>query len=434
MASVSSLPAINVSACSGWTPQQLNLYNALPVFFQEREVAFRKKYGNWKMMFGKQPWEPNKGPLGRGIVSEPPPTLRQFAFPNALATACAKKDIIQTRERTFDFVLKHHKFESPTFQWYASFNDFIEKKIVKNLDFVLQWQEEFSSQFYRGFMFHQAPAMMFCDSSTEVIDYAAPIGDGNDAGTSGKSNAYLQARIATMGSPGNLSLRSLFYALDVLEEDLKAVPYQSGTLKDDSFLNDKFMLMTSSEAYNNFINDPFLKENRRLDLDIVQEGFKGNLLGRITTCLHSNPLRILVAGDGSISFPAPEAIEENPSAPNFGQTVVNCDYRKTQYEVAFLCGAKGYNIIDVGPPPAEFSTGNSADRVSHLQWNGKPRLTDRINVPCTDDLGGTQWEQNAYDEFLKIISYMVMGVAAETSRNVLPIVFKRARGITTSIV
>lgn len=431
---IRSLPAINVDACSGWTPQDLQLYNALPIFMQEREVMYRKKYGNWKMMFGKQPWEPNKGPLGRGVIIEPPPQLRQFAFPNALATACAMKDIIQIRERTFDFVLKHHKFESPTFQWYAAFNDFIEKKIVKNLDFVLQQQEEFTSMFYRGFMFHQSPAMMFADHSTSVIDYSAPRGDGDAAGTTGKSNAYLQHYLAGMGSPGNLSIRSLFYALNVLEEDMKAVPYQSGTLKDDSFLNDKFLLLTSSEAFNNFINDPFLKENRRIDLDIVEEGFKGSILGRITTSLHSNPLRILVASDGSVSFPAPETIEENPASPDFGQTVVNPDYKKTQFEVAFLCGAKGYNMIEVGPPPSEFGSGSGADRIGRLQWNGKPRLTDRMNVPCMDSDGNTQWDPNTYDEFLKIISYLVMGAAAETPRNVLPIVFKRARGITTSIL
>jgi hypothetical protein len=69
-----------------------------------------------------------------------------------------------------------------------------------------------------------------------------------------------------------------------------------------------------------------------------------------------------------------------------------------------------------------------------LKWNGRPRITDRFNVPCTDDLAQVRYEPNTYDEFLKTISLMVMGIAGETTRNVLPIVFKRARNVTTSLL
>jgi hypothetical protein len=425
---ISSLPAINQSFCSGWTPQDRTLYNALPLWMVEQEVKFRQKYGNWRRVFGSFPWTSNVGHTIRGIVSEPPPTLRQFAFPN-LTTSPALKDVIQYRERTFDVTLRHHKFESPVFSWEPAFTDFVEKKLTKNLAFILDWQENFSSQFYRGFMFHQSPVMMFCNSATNVFDDTCPIGTGNTAGTDGKSNAYLQAQILQMGSPGNLSIANLFQALNYLEEDSKAVPYQSGSVKDDSFLNDKYLLMTSSEAYNNFINDPFLKENRQLDLDIVEEGFKGSILGRITAALHSNPLRILVSSTGTISFPAPDTIQENPSAPNFGQTIRNPDYRNAQYEVAFLCGAEGYAMVDVGAPPGDF-TAENGQRFTKLTWNGKPRVTDRINIPCPD--GGTP-DANEYGEWMKAISYMVMGVAPSVTRNVLPIVFKRARTITTNL-
>ena len=427
------MPATDVLACQSWTPQQLNLYNALPLWMIEREQQFRKKYGNWKQLFGNLKWEPNKGPLGRGVVTEPPPTLRQFAFPEALDSACATRDLIQFRERTFDIALYHHKFESPTFQWLPSFNDFVEKKLMKNLDFVMQWQEDYQAQYYRGFMFHQSPAVMFCDHKTLPIDDLAPVGNGNAAGTSGKSNAYIAGRVVDMLAPGNLSIKNIMFAYNYLNEDALAVPYQSGTAKDDSFMNDKYLLMTSNEAYAGLMNDPFLKEMKNCDMNVVTDGFKGSIGGVITSKLHSNPLRILRAADGTISFPAPESIQENPSASNYGQTVRNCDYRNAQFEVAFLCGAKGYSIVDVGAPPGDF-TGAGPDRISRLQWNGRPRVTDRINIPCTDGSGGTFFEPNAYDEFLKIISYMVMGAAAETTRNVLPIIFKRSRGITTSIV
>jgi len=434
MATIPALPAINTDACSGWTPQQLNLYAALPAWFVEREVAYRKKYGNFKRIFGSMDWVPNKGPTITGIITEPPPTLSQFNFPALMSVSCAKKDIVQARQREFTVQLAHQKFESPVFQWLQSFNDFVTKMVTKHLDFVFRWQEERIAQYYRGFVFHQAPAIMWCDDASLVIDDLCPIGVGNNDGTAGKSNAYLQSRVATLGAPGNLTLKSLFFGLNYLEEDALAVPYQSGSAKDDSYLNDKFLLLTSSEAYNNFINDPFLKENRQLNLDIVTEGFKGSLFGRVTTALHSNPLRFDVAADGSVSWPAPETIQENQQAPNFGQTVRSCAYRNAQFEVAFLCGMNGYDIINVGPPPAEFAAGG-ADRLGRLRWNGRPYLTDRINVPCEDSEGnpGTP-DPNSYNEFLKIQSYCAMGIAPVTTRNVMPIVFRRARTITTSIV
>lgn len=433
MPAISAFPKADAEACSGWNPQELSLYNKLPKWFIEREVAFRKKYGSYKRIFGSIPWTPNKGSTITGVITEPPPTLRQFAFPNALSTNAAKRDIIQHRERTFDVTLKHHKFESPVFQWLASFEDFIAKKITKNIDFVMRWQENYISQFYRGYMFHQSPAMMFCDHTSSIIDDGAPIGEGNAAGTSGKTDAYLQARLVEMVGAANLSLKNLVYALNYLEEDALAVPYQAGSAKDDSYLNDKFLLITSSETFNSWINDPFLKEMKACDLNVITEGFKGSLMGRVTTTLHSDPLRCLInSTTGAITWPAPHIIQENPAAPNYGQTIVNPDYRNAQIEFSFLCGASGYSVVDVGPPPAEFAQGG-ADRIGSLKWNGRPRLTDRVNVPCVDGNGTTVQEPNAYDEFLKVISYVVMGIAGETTRNVLPIAHRRTRGISTNL-
>jgi hypothetical protein len=426
------MPAIDQNFCQSWTPQDLGMYNSLPVWMMLREQRFRKKYGNFKRIFGTIDWEANKGSTMTGVVVEPPPTLRQFAFPNALSTR-SNKDVIQHRERTFTFSLKAHKFESPAFQWLASFQDFVKQKITKNLEFVLKWQEEFMAQFYRGYMFHQAPTIMWAGHKTTVIDDLCPQGDGNVAGTSGKSNAYLAGKVVDVLGTANLSLQTLAQALNYLDEDSLAVPYQSGTANDDSFLNDKYLLMTSSEAYNNFINDPFLKEMKTYDLEVIKDGFKGSLFGRITTALHSNPLRMAVATDGTISWPAPETTQEDAAADNFGQTIRNPAYRTAQYEVAFLCGAQGYSIVNPGAPPTDF-TSDGQDRLRNLMWNGKPRLTDQVNVPCTTDSAATVYEPNTYGEFLKIISLCVMGIAGETKRNVLPIIFKRARTITNTLI
>lgn len=430
--SLPALPLIDGSPCLGWNPQDIRLYNRLDRWLVQREVKFRRDYGNWRKPFGTMNWTPNVGPTITGVVTEHPPQLRQFAFPNRLEGAVAKKDVIQHRERTFDTFLYHHKFESPTFQWLPSFQDFVTKKITKNLEFVLDWQEKFMNQFYRGVIFHQSPAVFYPNHATSQVDDLCPIGYGSADGSTGKSNAYLAAQLVNIGNPGNLTIQALYAALNYLEEDAKAVPYMSGSVKDDSFLNDKFMLMTSSEAYNQFVNDPYAREMRPLEWNLVTDGFKGGPLGRIAVTLHSDPIRILMANDGSISFPAPDTIQENPRAVNFGQTIRNPDYRNAQFEIAFLVGQSGYDIVNVGPPPSEFTAGGP-DKIGTLKWNGRPRITDRINVPCTTDDATVVYEPNAYDEFLKVISYMVMGIAPVTTRNVLPIIFKRARTITTTL-
>lgn len=424
------LPAIDQNICSDWSVQDKDLYYKMPYWMIEKELTFRRKYGNWKKILGKLQWKPNMGDTMRVVMSEPPPVLRQHAFPEALCSP-AKKDITQHRERILDVTLRHHKFESPNFCWCPSFQDFITGKVAKNLKYVMEQQELFEALFYRSHIFHQSPVVIFADAGTLEVDYGAPQGDGNAAGTSGKSLNYLGSRLKEIGNPGNLSMTLLFRALSIMEEDLMAVPYQSGSVKDDSFLNDKFLLLTSAEAYNNFVNDPWLKENKTDSLNIVTDGFKGLIHGRITTSLHSNPLRIHVDTDGVASFPAPHTVEENASADNFGQTVVNPTYRDAQFEVAFLCGAEAYSVVNVGPPPSEFASGG-VGKLGRMQWNGKPFITDRINVPCVSGTGTVIWEPNTYNEFLKIVAHNVFGIGGTVKRNIVPIIFKRTRGISTT--
>lgn len=424
---IPSFPAINQNACSGWLPQDRNLYNKLPAWFFAKEVQFRRNYGSYKRIFGRQKWEANKGSTMTGIVVEPPPQRRQFAFPAAVASAPAKKDIIQHRERSYNVGLVHHKFESPIFQWVPSFEDFLTNKIPKSLQYVLKWQEDFQSIYYRGQLFHQSPWIGWCNHETTPLDQG-PVGFGNDSGTSGKTDAYMQSMWAGMGTPGTLTLENLWWYMTALEEDIGATPYESGSIKDDQYLNDKFLCMLSAEAYNRFINDPWTKEMKAFDLNLVTDGFKGMLFGRITCSLHSNPLRFDVDDDtGEVSWPAPETTEENPDAENFGQTIRNPAYNRARGEVCFLVGGQAYDIVEPGPPPGDFSS------KANLQWNGRPMLTDDILIKCTDDDDNVVYEPNRYGEFLQIISMAVMGIAGVTKRNVLPIVFARSRRIDTSL-
>ena len=66
---------------------------------------------------------------------------------------------------------------------------------------------------------------------------------------------------------------------------------------DSSPLNQKYCLVTSGEAWNNFVDDPWIKENRPLNMNIVTDGFKGDLWGRIRTKLERYSLRFGIDND-----------------------------------------------------------------------------------------------------------------------------------------
>lgn len=431
-----ALPQINASHCQSWTPQQQSLYYKMPLFMRAKEVQFQKRYGDWKKYLGSQDWEQNQGDTMRLVISEPPPVIRQQAFPSYVCTP-PKVDITQSRERIVDSKVRHHKFRSPQFSWCPGFVDFMKGRVGKNLKYVFEQQEHFTSMFYRSFIFHQSPNLFIADGQDSTLlgsgysaglDMGAPQGDGDDAGTTGKTDAYLSQMLPNIGTPGTLSFRQLRSLLSIMTEDIGAVPYQSGSVEDDLPVNDMFMCLTDAETYDSFHNDPYFKEMSPLTNDGVHSAFKGKLWDRISFSLHKYPLRILHNPDGTISWPAPETIEENPAAPNFGQTVPNPDYRRAQYTVSFFVGYEAYDIIKVGPPPAEWANAG-------MKWNGKPFLTDDFLVQCgVDSNSNPIMEANTEKEWLRIMSHTIMGIVGHTKRNILPIIHRRSRGITTRLI
>jgi hypothetical protein len=192
-------------------------------------------------------------------------------------------------------------------------------------------------------------------------------------------------------------------------------------------LTGRYLLICSQEAYGRFSFDPYLKANKALDLNIVTEGFRGDIFGQLTCKLEDQPIRIALDG----TFPAPETIELNPAQPNYGETLPNLGYTEVAnapYEVAFICGAKGYNSIQVGPPPSEFTSGKVPDGFGKLMWNGEIQLTRDVLIPCIQEDGTTLQTTNKYGKYLQLISFLVLGCQAVQPRYILPIIFKRIRG------
>jgi hypothetical protein len=177
-------------------------------------------------------------------------------------------------------------------------------------------------------------------------------------------------------------------------------------------------------------------------MNLLQDGFAGDLFGKVTAKFDPYPLRFDHNGD----FVVPQKIDSttgkiipNPSYTAIGDgsgTDANDgstnDKGNASYEIGFLVGADAFKTLQVGPPPKEFASKNmSAKKFYDMKWNGEVHLTDQFLIPTgsgsapLSDAAGS--ELNTYGDYLKFISQAVIGGIAGDARYCLPIYFKRRR-------
>ena len=349
--------------------------------------------------------------------------MRSQALPNVMTTL-PTKDVIEVRELREDVQLYHKDFESNVFQFVPSFQDFL----TDHIDFTMQDMTEkvkiYEEQFYRTAIFHGSPSIWICGkaSGTELTNvpyWASP------TIALSKTQATMQALVAQ--ATGTLDLNNVRKLGTVMYTDIAADPFSgnlSGMAKDGAMAQ-KYCLIIGTEVWDNFTSDAFLLSNRALDLNIITDVFQGSLFGRFTTMHERFELR--VAADGT--FPVPEIIEENPNAYNYGEVVMNPVFVNATHAIGFACGGEAYKYVSVGAPPKYFAQGEpSMKQFRAMNWNGQVEITKDIMVPCLGNDGITQvLDTNKRGEYLQLISDVALGILPIKRRNIVPILYKRAR-------
>jgi hypothetical protein len=430
------LPAIDQNICGAWTEQEQNLYNKLPFYLVQAQVLYRKHWTVWSKLLDSVPWKPNQGDTMRRVGTEPTPILRQEAHPERINTV-AKVDVVAVRERKVDAFVHWQKFVSPHFNFVPDFQDFM-KHIDDNMENLNKMTTVYEDVFYRTRLFNRAPYVYVAG----VGLVAAPTGDGTSTGTSGKTWAWLQnaAFIPLLGAgdtAGFLTFEEVFKAMNLAETEVGMTPFEGSGLPggDSSPLNQRFALVQSPESWSNFVNDPWLKENRPIQMNIVTEGFRGDLWGKLRSRQERFALRWrLDANAAVVDLPAPETIEEGADRDDLNRTKPNPLYTRVTncpIEVAFLVGGKAGEYIDVGPPPNAFTRDTEQGAATKMNWNGKAYLTKDFLVPCKDQDGNTQMDSNSWGEYIRAQASLTMGMSPMNAFNILPVIYKRRIGVTT---
>lgn len=418
------LPAIDQNAASEWNEQDINLYNALPYYLAVMQLERRKQWLTHSKLVGKTKWVPNSGNELRGVQKVPSPHIRQHLIPNAMISM-PMKDVTDVREVLFKGYIFRHRFESQVMSFVPSFKDFMKNHVKAQGDDLMEKQERSEELYIRTGVWSYSPNVYLCGpNKLQSAPHADVI---NAAGTKAntKTTAWLQATLPQVTK--NLQLMDLNNMIQIMDNDLQCMPFSGNSMpKDDSALQDRYCLVCSPEAYMQFGLDSMALNYRNVNLEYVNQSFKGNFWGRITSKLEHLPLRI--AADGT--FPQPETRQGNENEWDYQDTVPNPSYVNAPYEVAWVYGAAGYDSIEVGPPPAAFTGQASPTGFAKMSWNGEVKLINNFLVNSIGSDGTTVVpEINHYGEYVKFICQTSYGLLPKNRRNVVPVIFLRKRGL-----
>jgi hypothetical protein len=408
------------------------------------------------------------------LTPTPSPVQRNIFAPAVLANV-ATKDVYKIGERNESAKLSYHRYESTRFRFLSSFESFWRDQLsYAHADIVRQIQNS-NNQFVRTLMYYQTPDLFVAKNGAGFLSSSKNGSSAGELGAGIEKTAQTQDAIRQIGSASNpdddsiggssenlskqggevyravidggtdttlsanvLTLKDLYKAMLVLQEDVQAAPFDRtfGAPKTSEMVKGKYILVCSTEAWASLLWDDDIKkggDNHQFastSRDFLKDGFAGDLFGKITVKYDPFPLRFSDNG----SWIQPQSVVNGKVVPNPNYTkfaaYATADAGVGSNEVAFLCGADAFKTISVGPPPREFAGKNvSKKKLYGMNWNGQIDLTDQFLVP-TADLGttpDTSWDMNVYGDYLKFISQTIHGGIPGDARHCLPIVFRRRR-------
>ena len=430
-----ALPSIDQNLVAVWSEQDQNLYAKLPYYFEKMDAEMRGRYSVWeKLLPDRVSWTPNMANTMRAVMVEKTPVIRQEARPNSIQTN-PLRDIYNVRERTVDAVLYWHQFVSPHFRFLSAFQDFMKGNLVPTRKNIEEQIRIYTDAFYRTYIWDYSPYVY-------VAGYgliAAPVGRNAD-GTSKKDLDWVADCVNKLPADGHVTFQELFKIANVADDEIGMTPYEgSGQPGGDSQpLNERFCFVTSSQVWNNFVNDPWLKENRPLNMNIVTEAYKGDFFGKIRCKMEKYPLRYALDANKAVSLPVPETVDTETTSAEFNRTRPGLDYAKAAtapIEVGWYVGGKSYKIIDSGPPP-EFFAGGTSDpqKLAGMQWNGQVYGTKDFLIPAKDAAGNTWWDTNNFGHYMRFQAEKTFGIINPNAQNILPVLHLRRHPSVSTVL
>lgn len=424
MAVTTTLPDINRYG-SQWTPDDVAQYYTLPTTALEYKIQHRKWTDGFLKISDTIKWDQAAENMTL-VIDERPPSLYQEAYPTAMC-ALPTTNVVSSGQRTTTLSLFRKRFESPQFSWHADFKIFIKNRVAKGLQQLLDEAKNFRSVFYRTYMFHNSPVLGIMGQSPS-FDEGTPTGIGNTAGTSGKTNAYLADTISNMGGKVGVFTLSALQRMygDII--DMNVTPMQEGTQKENMCINDTFTLMIEDAEYRALAHDPMVvgQTNASIaDFNLVNDTFKGRLLGCFNVMPFHRGQRFYVNTDGTIERPAPEEIHLDGAFKYRPETTTK--YRNAQIGVGYIVGHKAYTVVDPGSPPKGWQAKDANGK--GLAWNGRPVLTDYFNIDEVQADTSVKVVPNTYGEFLKWIDEEKMGIGAAQPHNLIPFLYLRRKAV-----
>lgn len=425
---MSALPSTDLAGYPTWTQEETDKWAKYPYYLIKGTTAYRQNTTTWSKFFGKRPWTPNMGPTMKEIIVEDSPIQRQMAFPNSIQTH-AKVDMPHIRQREVETSVYWHKFMSPQFHFLPSYQDFIKMTFDPYRKTINKQQVCFEEMYYRAHMFHRAPYVYIC-GATGGID--ALSGLGNAAGTSGKTNAWLQAEVLPEVTD-TLTLKHLWKALGYAMDTVGVTPFEGSSMPTSKWsepLNERYGIIGDPSLWRQWVDDPWLKENKSINMETVMAGLKGDFWGLAKFRSESYPLRIKADNNFAPSWPAPEEFTEG--GPLTNRKGPAADYSTgAQYGVAWLVGGDAYEIVNPGPAPSDFA-GKDENALMGMDWNGKIHMTSNFLTEVQDENGNLVQDTNSWGEYRRLQATNAYGIIGSNIQNIIPIFYLRKSNLETA--